>query len=169
MQVSRNSWHTRVYLWWYTHKYNNGYKPTDKTSSNLCPYVRAVLFWAPLRLLFWDWVKLWESATSDWYISLNMFTIPLMAYFVPLMLGYVNYYLKFVLWMTVISVAVLAVIIVGLTLSCIKIKEELDAYRALHYNDPPKPKRKTPEFFTLVQAYLRAGHDGICPEVEIVD
>lgn len=48
MKISRNSWHARVYSWWYREKH--GYYPSSGV--NLCPYVRAVLFWAHLRFLF---------------------------------------------------------------------------------------------------------------------
>lgn len=49
MTISTNSWHARVYLWWYHQKHP--YKPAPSTV-NLCPYVRVVLFWGPFRRLF---------------------------------------------------------------------------------------------------------------------
>lgn len=49
MTISRNSWHARVFLWWYQQKHPYEF---EGRSVNLCPYVRAVLLWGPLRRLF---------------------------------------------------------------------------------------------------------------------
>lgn len=45
MQISKNSWHYRVYSW---------FTDLQPESVNLCPYVRTVFLWAPARFLFGD-------------------------------------------------------------------------------------------------------------------
>lgn len=45
--VKANSWHYRVYTWWLA---QSGAKPK---TLNLCPYMRAVLLWAPLHGVMW--------------------------------------------------------------------------------------------------------------------
>ncbi|KKL47781.1 hypothetical protein LCGC14_2332120 [marine sediment metagenome] len=47
MEVVRSSWHFRVYRTW--RLYWHGCEP--RGTVNLCPYMRAVLLWAPLTIL----------------------------------------------------------------------------------------------------------------------
>ena len=47
MEVVRSSWHFRVYRAW--RLYWHGCEP--RGTVNLCPYMRAVLLWAPLTIL----------------------------------------------------------------------------------------------------------------------
>jgi hypothetical protein len=96
--VRRKSWHARIYKWWYEHKYPNpigaGKSSFDrKQRTNLCPYVRAVVFWAPLRFIFWDWVELLHWGPR-YVLTLNMLTIPTLLYSVPKIVGYWSYDMK---------------------------------------------------------------------------
>lgn len=50
MKISKKSPIDRIFSWWHLAKY--GYSPGNYT--NLCPYVRAVLFWALPR---WVWLS----------------------------------------------------------------------------------------------------------------
>ncbi len=165
MEVNRSSWHARVYSWWYSHKYNHGY-PVMKASSNLCPYMRAVMFWAPLRFIFWNWVEI--KVTRRIRFTLNCLTLPLMAYFVPLLLGYVSYYLKIALWGAFLGMSVLTILTVCVLGTVFFIKESIMDYRHSHPEEPkpPKPPKKKSEFWKLLGEYLRSGHDRICPEIE---
>lgn len=54
LKVDRNSWHARMYLW---HRRQKGQHFTN--SVNLCPYMRTVLLWAPLRWLLLTGRKSW--------------------------------------------------------------------------------------------------------------
>lgn len=49
MRLNRTSWHYKVYAWWWRNKYiyEDEY-PHLPDRANLCPYVRAVLLFAPL-------------------------------------------------------------------------------------------------------------------------
>lgn len=51
--INSNSWYNRVYEWWHfdTYGWKNGSGPANTV--NLCPYMRAILFWSWLRLFFW--------------------------------------------------------------------------------------------------------------------
>lgn len=48
MTIKQTSAVDRVYKWWYMEKYRG----FPSKHVNLCPYLRAVLLWAPLRFLF---------------------------------------------------------------------------------------------------------------------
>jgi hypothetical protein len=54
MKISRDTWHFRVFNGWFKKK--KGFSFDEWYGSdrpyNLCPYVRAVLLWAPARFLF---------------------------------------------------------------------------------------------------------------------
>ena len=52
MIISSNTWHYRIFEWNLNQKY--GYIPYQikEHGSNLCPYVRTVALWAPLRFFF---------------------------------------------------------------------------------------------------------------------
>ena len=59
MVIDRNCWHARLWRW---HQAQKGYNPSG--SVNLCPYVRAVLFWAPARFIFLHRVMRWITWPS---------------------------------------------------------------------------------------------------------
>lgn len=61
MKLSRNSWHAKVYLWWYRERCAVPNDPLFPKSVNLCPYVRTVLLYAPLRWAFLTGRKAWLS------------------------------------------------------------------------------------------------------------
>lgn len=165
MTVDRNSWHARIYLWWYSNKYD--YRDAAKASSNLCPYMRAVMFWAPLRFLFWGWAILFH--VGDKAIRLCYFTWPLFLYSLPVTLGYASYRAKIILLIiygdTVLGALSLGVIIGSVYLcQLFKVGDRLDAKL-----QPAVRRRQLSSFFSLIQSYLRTFHDGVCPEVELRD
>ena len=51
MEISKKSPIDRIYAWWHQAKYGS---TPDHDYTNLCPYVRAVLFWALPR---WIWLS----------------------------------------------------------------------------------------------------------------
>jgi hypothetical protein len=142
LTIDPNSWHARVYFWWYRRKY--GY-PNEGKRSNLCPYLRAVLFWAPFRALFSTWVTVKR-------VPVNVVTIPAVLYAVPTLLGYLSYRLKFDIWLVyLIVVAIAALFAISFAFD----KDGLGWAEKCGIED----------FLDLTGEYLRAAHDGICPEV----
>ena len=181
MQVQSNEWHARLYRWWYVNKYKPYSWELPKTRANLCPYMRAVLFWAPLRALFCDWVVLFKI--KDFKVTLNMLVIPFLMYALPQPLGYINYYLKAVAWVIVLIASIVFPAGIGLSFVVYKVIKHFERKRLLRessqeYWDKIREKRqkereerrnrKPSTFWPAVAAYLRSFHDRVCPEVEIV-
>jgi len=153
MKIQKDSWHCRVYRRWYKTKY--GYFLNDY--SNLCPYMRAVMIWAPLRALFGNTFHVRA-------IPLGFFTVPTLFLATPQPLGYLSYTAKEVLWLldaTIIG----SVCFVSLLFLC-------------EYLFDPKKKNiagpliaglqnmcRESSFFSLLRAYFRSAHDRVCPEV----
>lgn len=153
MIVDRNSWHARVYSWWYSKKYDF---PFEKTRSNLCPYMRAVMFWAPLRALFLDSIQLFRVWKTDIY--LNWFLIPITMYVAPKLLGYFNYDTKMVFWIIYMAVGLVCGVL-GLAALVIYV---------FHPDGLGVSKKvESASFYRLLSEYLRSAHDRVCPEVEI--
>lgn len=174
MKIDGNSWHCKVYQWWYQHKYEKKeweykwdgvdfvkhYKTPVKTNSNLCPYMRAVLIWAPMRALLWDWVEIGG-------IPLNAIAI-LVAFF---MLPFLFRRAAHVLWMAY-AVALIGFTVgsgcvwgVGLVVKYAKwgwVKRLLNpvADQVVKVGPP------VASFGKLVKEYLRSAHDRVCPEVD---
>jgi hypothetical protein len=112
--------------------------------------MRVVMFWAPIRAIFWNWIKLGP-------IPLNAITIPALLYGVPKLIGYYSYTIKSGLWEIYLIVAGGA--IGGLVAVAILEYGFFPARKALATN-----AAKT-SFLTLVKAYSRSAHDRICPEI----
>jgi FtsH-binding integral membrane protein len=151
MTIKRNSWHARIYAWWYTNKYNH----INPDYINLCPYMRAVLFWAPLRMVFWDWIKIWK-------IPINCLTIPVILYLLPVLSGYESYTLKQVVlffYALVVGIALGGTIIIGII------------YLGEEYGKPQvvlvASKMRETSFIQMIGEWFRSFHDGICPTIHI--
>lgn len=161
MEIPRSSWHARVYTWWYTNKYG----PVPETS-NLCPYMRAILIWAPIRLLFWHWVKLPITLKLDgekYKVPLNAITIPIITIALPILVGYFSYQLKMTLLVVYLICAAVGLFLL-LCFFIIVISESVDLKGAKNFLH-----RKTvgTSFGGLLARYLRSFHDGVCPTLEI--
>lgn len=66
MFISTESWHGKIYRWWWKSKYEMDCEPSH---ANLCPYVRRVLFRAPFRwLLIAGQVGAIHTACISWPI-----------------------------------------------------------------------------------------------------
>jgi hypothetical protein len=158
--VDYNSWHARLYYWWYRRKHKY---PKENNVSNLCPYMRAVLIWAPLRILFDDWVVVSESPK----ITLNAITIPLMLIIFAVIEQFRRPKFAHVIWVVYGIITTLLIFFFILNAVIEAIKE----WRAMNkWNKPPKPPKakkvkKPSEFGKLVTAYFQSGHDRICPEL----
>src|SRR5208337_2658736 len=173
MIVERNEWHVRVYEWWYQHKYRNS---APRYQSNLCPYMRAVMFWAPLRVLFWDWVELFKI--KNFKVTLNMLTIPALLYGLPPLAGYFSYKLKFFLWLVALAFTVIFVLICFVAWIINGVEERRNKNKAdpayweaqrLHNKKRDARIDRWERFFKMIGEYLQSAHDRVCPEVQIVD
>jgi hypothetical protein len=180
IEVNRESWHARVYLWWYfaafPHRRRDYEQGWDKPSSNLCPYVRVVLLWAPLRWLFYQGrVGIVPVAWIAW---------PVLLLALPQPLGYLSYTLKRALWITDIVLALVAMFALTIYLSVL-LSDWLDRRFGLHdrfrkmeqdrylrkkdriaqlMHTPPK-KKVGPSFWKLIRQRMLAVHDRVCPEI----
>lgn len=181
--VSRLDWHARLYLWWYQKKYHRG----RYGSTNLCPYMRAVIFWAPLRAIFWNWVTVFDLNLWDvsFDVPLNALTIPALFLALAKPLGYLSYRMKFMFSLFGVACLSAAVFIslmavLGAYISHMRDTQMSDPNRWMN-RVPPKPKiPKKPSkvakainaftgwsFWTLLLEYLKSAHDNICPPVEL--
>jgi hypothetical protein len=167
-KVNRNSLHARIYLWWYEHKYKDNWAKKSKPGTNLCPYMRAILFWAPFRFIFWNWVKLYEY-DYDVYLSLNMLTIPFLMVTLPVLAGLGSYKLKHGLWITDLVILGLAAFVGIVCAIVFAIVAGINAYKEWKSTQPEKPKKikvkTTSRFGKLLRDFGRSAHDGVCPEI----
>jgi hypothetical protein len=177
MNINGNSWHCRVYKWWYYNKYGQQteaawdenyrltYVPVTKENSNLCPYMRAVLFWAPLRAIFFPWIKLGA-------VPFNALTIPVILYAIPKLLGYLSYDVKyriFRLYAVLAICLVVVALIFGLAWTAAKLFKTPVAKKIegglIARIDSALEKIVDSDFWPLLKEFFRSAHDRICPEV----
>ena len=158
MKIKQASYVDKIYKWWYMEKYSE-YPPKYV---NLCPYLRAILFWAPLRFLFlckFAWVRVpllgvvlgaIESvalATSIYVYSLpspEMFTgsLFLLQLFVLIWFtGHMFLFIAFFVWLT----------------------NEHNLERRFLESAPAK---LVDEIVALVEEKAKAAHENICPTIE---
>lgn len=144
MKLKKNSWHSSVYLWWYNWAYPSDHPKVDLPSANLCPYVRAVLLWAPLAFLYtnayfeWGWIAPWLATL----------------YGIPKLIGFVSYNAK-----TVIFGAEGLLLVVALIIATIEGISKIFKKKSWW------KKIKRSEVIQIAGAYARATHDRVCPEI----
>ena len=155
MKVNRTSWHARIYLWWYAHKYPaNGDNLPFTGRANLCPYMRTVLIYAPLRFLLTDWKTKWLPITL-W---------PILLFGIPKLMGWISYDMKMFLWITeAVLAAAATLILVGCAIAWYSQRDKNIFQHIGEVWEKTKPER------ALVTAYIRSGHDRICPELTLED
>lgn len=171
IEVNTDSWHVKVYKWWYRTKWPHKGKP-ERT--NLCPYVRTVLIWAPIRWLFY------QGRIKN--IRIPYVFIPTFLLSIPQPLGYVSFTIKWLLWRLNLIFACAAVvlgIVVGVTYISLALDEKysftakyrksqvLRQRRQLQKElDAERKPKQGPSFWQLIGRRIEAGHDRICPEIE---
>jgi hypothetical protein len=178
MKIDKDSWHCKLYCWWYTHRYpqklidhehiwNNTTQDYDiittqismQQYSNLCPYMRAVMFWAPMRAVTWNWIKIGK-------VPLNAITIPAAVLAFPFLLKYPYSHRVWLIYLVVLITATGAVLILSGIYFVSKrvpwIKKKFLPV-VVQYGPP------VASFGKLLHEYLRSFHDRICPEVEWKD
>ena len=144
MQISRRSWHFRVYEW-----FNSGCPVPD--SVNLCPYVRTVLIWAPLSLAG---KVLWRALLANRYQRAVTYGIGSMVAILLVALRS-PHPPEATLLLTSFALTAWALIWVGDYLE-----------RRPKLAGTPNPPSA---FRTLLRAYLTAIHDRVCPQIDIGD
>lgn len=168
MEIDRNSWHAKVYLWclriWAKFKYGRGHTDseyyycfTEKT--NLCLYIRAIIVWMPLVVL----LHLFLLAYAIGILSIPFFTFGW---------GYVKF-----LATAAVTLAVLAVVGIFLAKKLITLeeesREERDArFKAKRQRREEKERRKvkkSPSFTQVILEWARAKKAKICPIIDLVD
>lgn len=160
--ASTNSWHRKVYTWWYVQRW--GVSPSNST--NLCPYMRTILIYAPLRFLFSNWTQI--GFLGIW-VHLNRITIPACLIATPFLIGYVSYSLK------QMAFGMDAILLFGLIIYTLgyMVKMFFDAVNPHNRNverlgsaiGDTLERLKVIEFFKLIGSWIKAGHDGICPPI----
>jgi hypothetical protein len=142
LKVNSNSWHTRLYKSWYKRKYGREH---NGSFTNLCPYMRAVMFWSWMRPLF---------MTKYW----NLIPITALLIEVPRWAGMLSYNLKTTLYLVYGVASGMGVIITG----AFWLAEAFDKGKL-------EPITETAESFgNMLVAYGRSAHDRVCPEIEII-
>lgn len=147
MVINQKSFHNRIYRWWYRNKYG-----VNPVRSNLCPYMRTVLFWAPIRAVFGTWNKIGR-------VPINALTIPTLLTWLPLFVGKYSYNVKTTIFFLYGFFLFLAVLF-GTTLGLIYFFSESETMNKI------KSHIQESTFIPLLGEYLRSFHDSVCPQVE---
>lgn len=138
MKLKKDSWHYKVYSWF------KGYEPLN---GNLCPYIRTVFIWAPLKWLLGTG-RIGKIPTAAITLPSMITSVPVLAYIYH---GPVRQILIF--YGTVIGflalISILVFIIVWL--------EENGNDMAGNVSSLIKG--------SLVGKYIQAKHDKICPTI----
>jgi len=152
MWIDKNSWHWRLYLWWYNRKFTPWERDYIAYSVNICPYVRTILFWAPIRwLTVWGPRKLTVAVeTVGWmgtYWLLTIIPVKTVEDFNALIVFMIS-------WLTVL-------VIRGFV------------FLGTHDVSIPSPPdivvEKGASFFKLLGSYISKAHTQVCPQVELRD
>lgn len=163
MIINKDSWHARVYRWWYQSKYgkktydwfSDKWTPNEPERSNLCPYMRAVMFWSWMRWLFIGGkIKKFPVPVLSWLFLLIE---------VPRWLGIISYTMKLTILMFYVAFvgAAAVVFLASVVVWLWKDTDKLDWLR--------KVCRGVSEFGSLVGQYTQAKHDRICPEITFAE
>lgn len=152
MKVDRNSWHGRVYQYWYDHPENVSRRGSRV---DLCTYTRVVVVWAPLY-----WVFFAKPTRIDWmrpvYVLLPVW----------LLLGIALSYLR---WPQETKDALVRIgEVIGLTalilLACGCIVLVVKVVR-----DRKNNRKGEASFAQVVRGYVKAKKQRVCPFIEFVD
>ena len=145
--VNPQSWHSKMYRWWYRQKY--GEEP--RHSGNLCPYMRAILFWSWMRWLFIGGrVGPVRAPVLSWPLLLA--SIPIGG---GLLFGWWFFAGVMQIYCVLLIVLAMAATVVGIGL----VLSDDGLGGAARIRDGCAP------FTDLVGSYLRSFHDRVCPEI----
>ena len=154
MWIDRNSWHWRLYQWWYERKFSR-YDRAERgplTLVNICPYVRTILFWAPIR---------WLTAWGPRKVNVAAETVGWMG----------AYWLLTIIPVETVKDFDALIVFTGLWLIGLVIR--LFVFLGTHdvgLNLPSPPDfviEKGASFFNLLGGYISKAHTQICPQIEL--
>ncbi len=146
MQVDYNSWHSRLYRIWFGLKYY-GREPELGYYTNLCPYMRAVLF-------FW-WSRFLFINGKIGRLPVAAVSYPLTVILIPVMAGGVSHGLmKSVLALYIALASIFAAVagIIGI----------------IYLFQQGTKRAKSASFVKLTASYAHSVHSKICPTIELV-
>jgi hypothetical protein len=149
MTIDTNTWHYKVYRWWYQRKHD-GYSPD---SANLCPYVRAVFLWSWMSWLF--------KGGRIWKVPVPAVAWSFLALRLPFWAGVFSYEAKRVIFM-LYGVAGGAAVLVGIILGIIWLVDNFYIDWRIRQSAPMRAIRDGAE---LLLDYAEATHDRICPMI----
>ena len=139
MEVVRSSWHFKVYRTW--RLYWHGCEP--RGTVNLCPYMRAVLLWAPLTILILPFrVRIARAVTLGVLIG------------APLHIPYGE---------AALAVATIYLILVASGLIALTIRPFVKFGLII-----PTQAAAGTSFWKLLRARGVALHDRVCPELRVL-
>ena len=152
MKVKQSSVVDRVYKWWYMEKYNE----FPSKHVNLCPYLRAVLVWAPLRFLFlskFPWLRvpmfgatLGAIESVGWATSIYVISVETS----PSILGFLC-----LLWFLAHLVLVIAFVMVA-----------QEKFELIDRVSKSAPVEFLGNIIELTSEKAHAAHESICPMIE---
>ena len=145
MKISQDTWHFKVFDWWHREKHGFSFKDYHGSSAryNLCPYVRAILFWAPSRL-FWTPPALYGTIP----VSLSAFLLAVYKLWGNRgLLGLWHFFLL------LLGCTTLVALIGAVGFACHYIKEYFEHNR----------KSTLVSFVSVLAARAEATHGRICP------
>lgn len=161
MNVDFNSWHAKLYR--LHHKMKDGWEPSAYYGSNLCPYMRTVLFYWWLRWLFIDG----KIKVGNWNIPVPIPVALIIFFFGPGWLGMFSYNLKCLMY-GVDCLAVLVLTVFGIIGLFVLIKNRVKKSK-FHDAVLEPVAEATSGFAHLLVDYGKSFHDKICPSIEFVD
>lgn len=164
MKISKNTWHFRVFTWWYS-MFHGGYtfddfaKATKASGSgapayNLCPYVRAVVLWAPLFYTFTP-PRLWYTLVA----LFGLFNAEIYHKF-----GLHGLKVELQVFAFIAGIASAVGVIFGIIYSLVYL---IKTYNSARYARLEESGEES--FFALVAAYFKNKHDKICPRITFTD
>src|SRR5271156_4771340 len=149
MQISKNTWHYKVYDWHFQKTCGRTLEDYQRSwghTVSLCPYVRTILLWAPLRWIF--------TPPRLWYLLSGA----------SLAMVWDDYRVHGVPGMVALGVALFALaIVVGTLWLVVTLSGKLGTFLRKR-----SKTTVTVNFSTVLHERLKAAHEGICPFITFV-
>lgn len=153
LNLSANSWHTRLYIWtqlsWDRFAWKGDTDERDHETTDLCTYIRALIVKLPLLLAMYGGMV--------YYAVYVLFLYPVNS-------TGTGSYLAFVLW-AVLMLATVGLLGFLMTRLCRVIEKAEDA-RQQRSKEIEKGER-APGLWTLMKRWMRDKHDRICSTIRI--
>lgn len=160
MKIDFNSWHARLYRLHHRMKY--GWEPNSYYGTNLCPYMRTVLFYWWLRWLFIDGkIKIGKRIPVPAILAAFVF------FFGPGLAGIISYVFKCLL-IGLDSIVVIVALVVGFVTLFVVVKKKV-ANSKFHDAVLEPVADATGSFIQLLGEYTQSFHNKICPHIDFVD